>query len=113
MSYTLHFVCDPLDQTHGLTGGTYALGDTIDPWLNITYNYASHFRKFLGEGGIRSLYGKTAAEVVVQAEKAIEAMRGEPDSDYWAVTEGNAKAALLSLRDLAKLCPQHAVLDGD
>jgi hypothetical protein len=113
MSYDLHFDCGPLDQAHSLTGGTYAMGGTTEPWLNITYNYATHFQKFLGEGGIRSLYGKNAAEVVAHTEKAISAMDGEPDEDYWAATEGNAKAALMNLRDLAKLCPQDAVLDGD
>ena len=40
-------------------------------------------------------------------------MNGEPDQDYWKATEGNAKAALVSLRDLAALCPPQSVLVGD
>lgn len=113
MSYDLQFDCGPLPENHHVTGGTYAIGGTRDPRINITYNYGFHFRRFLGDGGIRSLYGKTAADVVAITTKAIEVMTGEPDDDYWAATEGNAKAALESLRNLAKHCPQDAVLSGD
>lgn len=113
MSYDLGFNCGPLDTTHNIKGGTYAMGGTTDPWMNITYNYALHFRKFLGDGGIRSLYGKPASDVIAITDKAIAAMTGEPDDDYWAATEGNAKAALMSLRELAMICPPDAVLDGD
>ena len=113
MSYDLGFDCGNLDASHEIKGGTYAMGGTSAPWLNITYNYSSHFQKFLGEGGIRSLYGKTAADVIVCTEKAIAAMSGDPSDNYWDATEGNAKAALESLRDIANLCPPDAVLDGD
>lgn len=113
MSYDLEFDCGPLPDDHDIRGGTFAMHGTTSPCLNITYNYASHFAKFLGEDGIRSLYGKTAAEVIVHTEKAISQMVGSPSDDYWDATEGNAKAALTSLRDLAILCPKSSILSGD
>ena len=58
MSYDIR-LCDPVthetlevDSPHLMAGGTYALGGTTELWLNVTYNYARHYR-CLGERGIR------------------------------------------------------------
>lgn len=111
MSYDMRFDCGPIDH-HGIKGGTYALGGTCDPSINITYNYSQFFYAHW-PSGIRELYGKTAKDVVREIERVLPKMSGSPDSDYWASTEGNAKAALIGLRDLANLCPEDSVLSGD
>ena len=112
MSYDMSFDCGPIAH-HEISGGTYAMGGTTDPAFNITYNYAPHFYRLWPEAGIRALYGKGAGEVVGILNAAIPQLTGEPDSDYWAPTEGNAKAALINLRDLASACPPDAILNGD
>ena len=86
MSYDVHFDCDDLEIPHNLKGGTYALGGTTQPCLNITYNYSRHFYNTLGEDGIRSLYGKTASEIIPILDKAIERLGTERAADYWAAT---------------------------
>ena len=112
MSYDLHFDCGPIEP-HNISGGTYAPGGTADPWFNVTYNYADHFYRLWPNGGIRSLYSMTARQVVEELDSRIPDLNGEPDRDYWAPTEGNAKAALLGLRELAASCPPHSILSGD
>lgn len=112
MSHDLAFDCD-LESPHYIKGGIYTMGGTIRPELNITYNYGRILARFLGAGGVRSLYGKTAAEVIERLDEVIPKMSGKPDNDYWAATEGNARQALVNLRDLAALCPPEAILNGD
>lgn len=112
MSYDMSFDCGPIDR-HNISGGTYALGGTSEPWFNITYNYSPFFYRLWPEKGIRGLYGMTAKQVVEELDRRIPELSGRPVDDYWAATEGNAKAALLGLRALAASCPPDAVLDGD
>lgn len=118
MSYDLYLV-DPVtrhviefEEPIGIHGGTYQLGGTTTAWLNITYNYSPYFYSFMGEGGIRRLYGMSGRDSITLLDAAIDRMTGEPDSDYWAATEGNAKAALLNARRLAELCPA-GIWEGD
>lgn len=113
MSYDLEFDCGPLAERHDITGGTYALGGTTDPHLNITYNYHKTFYRLWPEDGIRHLYGMTAQEVINEINARLPEVVGEPDQDYWAATEGNARVALVNLRDLAALCPPDSKLSGD
>lgn len=75
MSYDIR-LCDPVthetlevDSPHLMAGGTYALGGTTELWLNVTYNYARHYR-CLGERGIREIYGKTGAESIPMLKAA-------------------------------------------
>lgn len=100
---------DPADQPRG---GTYALGSTSEAWLNITYNYAPHFYRTMGEKGIRTIYGMTAEESIPLLEQAIASLGDDVDPDYWKPTEGNAKATLVGLLGMARLRP-HAVWSGD
>lgn len=100
------------DDEHDLAGGTYCVGGTHEAWLNITYNYASHFRKVLGENGIRTIYGMTAAESMPLIENAIAQLGDDVSERYWDSTEGNAKAALQDLLTLARMRPD-AVWNGD
>jgi hypothetical protein len=88
-----------------LRGGTYVLGGTPEAWLNVTYNYAPHFYRVMGEKGIRSIYGLTGLESIAVLDAAIDQLGDEVDEDYWQPTEGNAKAALRNLRLLATLAP--------
>jgi hypothetical protein len=100
------------EERHQLKGGTYEAGGSHEAWLNVTYNYSEHLSRVLEEKGIRVLYGKTGKDSVPILKKAISKMKGVPDRDYWAATEGNAKKALQNLLALAKMAPQ-GVWDGD
>lgn len=118
MSYDISLV-DPvskkvldLDTPHHMRGGTYAVGGTTEASLNVTYNYSKHFIRVLGDGGIRSLYGKSAVDSIPMLEKAIAQLGDDISEDYWEPTEGNAKRALLQLYTLAKMRPD-GVWDGD
>ena len=118
MSYSIHLL-DPqtkeviqFSEPHHLAGGTYAIGGTEEAWLNITYNYAPHFFRVLGEGGIRSLYGKTGREAIPILEEAISKLGDDINADYWRPTEGNAKSALKNLMVLCSLAP-HGIVGGD
>lgn len=118
MSYDIKLV-DPvtrevlqLTDPHQMTGGTYSLGGTKDAWLNVTWNYGVHFRRVLGEKGIRSIYGMTGADSIPVLEAAAAMLGDDVDSNYWAPTEGNAKQSLLGLLALAKMRPD-GVWEGD
>lgn len=118
MSYDIS-LCDPdtgkvveLRRPHGCRGGTYAVGGTNEAWLNVTYNYAKHFYRVLGDKGLRGIYGMTGADSVPILTAAIEKLENDVDDDYWKATEGNARHALEDLRALALMAP-HAVWDGD
>ena len=102
-----------VEHPHEITGGTYALGGTRNLWLNVTYNYAPHFYRTIDpEKGIRAIYGLTGEESIPLFNASLEQLADDYDQDYWAPTEGNAKAALLGLREFARLRPD-GVWEGD
>ena len=101
-----------LDVPHQMKGGTYQVGGCPEASLNITYNYAPIYTECFGEKGIRFLYGKNAADTIPILEEAIDALGDDVNPDYWAATEGNAKAALRQLVALAKMRPD-GVWAGD
>lgn len=118
MSYDIDLI-DPVtketlqsDVKHDIRGGTYAVGGTTDLSLNITYNYGVHFRRVIGENGIRTIYGMTGADSIPLLNSAIEQLADDVSDDYWAATEGNAKRSLYQLIALAKLHPD-GVWSGD
>lgn len=118
MSYDIDLT-DPItgevletEEKHDIRGGTYMMGGTTRLHLNVTYNYARHFSRVLGEEGIRSLYGKTGAESIPLLKKAIEELGNDVDDDYWKPTEGNAKRALHGLLAFAQMRPD-GVWKGD
>lgn len=118
MSYDI-YLNDPvtgspikLDAPHQMRGGTYTVGDTTTAWLNVTYNYAKHYRRVMGEKGIRTIYGMTGAESIPVLKAAIDGLGDDVDPDYWESTEGNAKRALCNLLALAQMRPD-GVWDGD
>lgn len=118
MSYDMHFEVEPgktyeLPEPLDLRGGTYAAGGTTEAWLNITYNYGEHFYAALGDGGLRSLYGRRANEIREILPPAISQLGTEQHSDYWTATPGNAGHALQNLLTLACAVPDHAILRGD
>lgn len=100
------------DEIHGVNGGTMVMGGTSELWLNVTYNYGRIFYRLMGEKGIRTIYGMTGAESVPVLEAAIAQLGDDVHADYWAATEGNAKAALNGLLVFARLQPE-GVWDGD
>ena len=117
MSYDIYLV-DPVtkqvlhaDTPHRIAGGTYAIGGTNQMWLNVTYNYAPHFRGF-GPEGIRELYGKSGAESIPLIEAVIAVLGDDKSDDYWEPTEGNAKTALYGLLALARMRPD-GIWQGD
>lgn len=95
-----------------IRGGTYQMGGTTEAWLNITYNYSKHFYGFWKDG-IRSLYGKTAIEVIEEIEKVLPKLKDDISNDYWEATDGNVKKSLKNLLELAKSCPKSSIMDGD
>jgi hypothetical protein len=101
-----------LDSPHHMKGGTYAIGGTTLMELNITYNYGQHYRKVLGEEGIRTIYGLSGVDSIPILEKGISQLGDDVVDDYWDATEGNAKAALIQLLTLAKMRPD-GVWRGD
>lgn len=118
MSYDIS-LCDPVthetlmvDQPHQIRGGMYAVGGTSEAWLNITYNYASHFYRVLGDKGIRTIYGMTGAESIPVLKAAADQLNDDVSEDYWEPTEGNAKRALFGLIAQAQLRPD-GVWEGD
>jgi len=101
-----------LDDTHHIKGSNYVIGGTRDAWLSVTYNYSKHFRKVMGDDGIRTIYSMTGAESIPVIEDAISQLGDDATDDYWESTEGNAKKALKGLLVFAKLRPD-GVWDGD
>lgn len=101
-----------VDEPHHIRGGTYAIGGTTECWLNITWNYAKHFYRVMGEKGIRSIYGMSGAESIPVLKKAISELGDDVSSNYWDGTEGNAKKALYGLLALAQMRPD-GIWDGD
>jgi hypothetical protein len=97
---------------HHIRGGTYAMNGTSEAWLNVTYNYAQHFYRTLGERGIRRIYGMTGMESIPILANAAAQLGDDYSDDYWDATEGNAKRALLNLISLASAAP-HGVWHGD
>lgn len=118
MSYDIELV-DPitrktleLDEPHHMRGGTYCVGGTTKAHLNATYNYAKHFYRVLGTGGIRTIYGMTGAESIPILKAAADQLGDDVDDDYWKGTEGNARRAILQLLALARMRPD-GVWEGD
>lgn len=118
MSYDI-YLNDPvtgevieLDTPHHMRGGTYCVGGEIRAHLNVTYNYATHFTRVLGVGGIRSIYGITGASSIATLKRAANMLSDDVDEDYWKPTEGNAKRALLQLVALAEMRPD-GIWSGD
>lgn len=118
MSYDI-YLGDPVtgetlhaDTEHHVRGGTYAFGGTDELWLNITWNYGKHYRRVMGEKGIRTIYGMTGAESTSVLKAAIDALGDDVHDDYWEPTEGNAKRALHGLLAFAQMRPD-GVWKGD
>lgn len=70
MSYDIRLI-DPVtreaieaEAPHLMQGGTYVQGGTAELWLNVTYNYGKHYRRVMGDDGIRTIYGMTGAESI-------------------------------------------------
>lgn len=96
---------EPIEVTQVPTGGTYRAYDgPQEAWFNMTFNYSQHIYKVL-EGGIPGLDGKLVRDTIPQILEAEGRLEGEPDPDYWAPTEGNAKKALKGLLMLAVQAP--------
>ena len=100
------------NEPHQIKGGTFAVDGTTEAWLNITYNYAEHFYRTMGENGIRSIYGLSGADSIPIIENAISQLADDVSEDYWEPTEGNAKHALYGLLEFAQLRPD-GIWDGD
>lgn len=118
MSYDIHLNCEPFETPQYEVGGTYAVGGTAEPWLNITYNYALHFYRVLGGKGIRTIYGMSALESMPVLSAAMDKLDDDVNpNNYWDATEGNAKAALQSLLRIAMQAVNEgkgdALWDGD
>jgi len=101
-----------LEEPHQMRGGTYCIGGSSTAEINITYNYARHYYRVMGEQGLRTIYGKTGAESISIIKEAVSKLGDDVDDDYWKGTEGNAKRALLQCLALANMRPD-GVWSGD
>ena len=107
-------------ENHDIKGGTYAVGGTNQAHLNITCNYYKFFQKYINEKeGIVFLGGIKVIDSIKILNEAISKMKYDGEfigydgncqpiiindtDDYWKSTEGNAKKALVDLRELALL----------
>lgn len=114
MSYDVEF-CDPvsggiieLDIPHQMRGGTYCVGGTTLLELNVTYNYSKNYAPH--NFHLTDLRGKTAAEVIPELQRVIDALGDDvDDNDYWHATDGNAKRALCQLLAMAKMRPDAVI----
>lgn len=76
MSYGIYLRCPvareaiEAEAPHLMQGGTYAQGGTTELWLNVAYSYGRHYRRVMGEEGIRAIYGMTGAESIPILEAA-------------------------------------------
>jgi len=119
MSYDIR-LCDPvtnetieLTYRHYKIRGTCKDGGKNEAWLNITCNYSPHFYRIIDEDkGIRAIYGMTGAQSIKILSEAVSKLGDDTCSNYWEPTEGNAKAALLKLIELAEMHPD-GIWDGD
>jgi hypothetical protein len=94
-------------------GGTQVLGGTRATILNITYNYAHWYYKYLSpRKGLRWLYGKTGKQCIKRLEEAVKKLGTKTNNDYWKDTKGNAGFALNILLKWAKEFPE-GVFNGD
>lgn len=110
MSYDIRLLDDHgsvirLPERHDLRGGRYLVGGTDEAYLNVTYNYVDHFRRVLGEKGIRWLHGRRASATVTKLQEAVIVLGVDRKGDYWESTPGHAGAALADLLRLAGLAP--------
>lgn len=118
MSYDIYLI-DPVtrktiefETPHQVKGGTYIIGGTSIAWLNITYNYGSHYYRVFGDKGVRTIYGMTGTESIPILKDAISKLGDKTSSDYWTPTEGNAKKALYGLLAFAQIRPD-GIWEGD
>ena len=96
-------------------GGTYVKGGITKAELNVTYNYAWFWYKFLDkEKGIHFLTDKKAKDCIKKMEKCIHELI-TPEcfgdgrrkyTDYWSPTAGNACHAMKILLKWAKQYPE-------
>lgn len=122
------------DQPHQMRGGMYAVGGTLEMWINVTYNYAYWCYKpgvFAATDqeskGIRTIYGMAGAESIPVLKKAIKALESmsEDISDeerreceeqgatgYWMPTRQNAIKPLYQLLAFAQMRPD-GIWEGD
>lgn len=126
-----------VETDHGQIGGTYqtvarpqkrtligrapdtaGLGDgpeftyrpiTTHAELNVTFNYARHYRKVWGFS-LEELDNMIVARVRPLLEQAVRELGTDTDPDYWAALPGNAGAAALSLWLIMEDCDDDHVV---
>lgn len=113
MGYTLEYQdksgeCIRLENLHFVRGSIYPIGGTDEVSLDVTFNYSKILtplakEKFGVDRWVDLMYGKTSHEAVKPLRVLLSMLEGEPDDDYWAITEGNARAAIKNLIYLCEL----------
>lgn len=113
MSYDIYFK-DPvskhtiqLKEKHFMQGGTYALGGTVEMWLNVTFNYSENYSKH--KFNIKDLNGKSAVDCIPELERVISELGDDVHPDYWKPTDGNAKRALIQILTMCKMRPDSII----
>lgn len=73
-------------------------------YLNLTYNYSSILQKiFDNKDGIYILNNKKVSRTIDKIQNAINKLNNQMNKNYWDVSEGNVKFALLKLYQIALL----------
>jgi hypothetical protein len=98
-------------------GGTYVMGGSTDPSLNITYNYGPILHKVLyggevpkdGDTGLPALHALTVRQslpliqvAIVALDRIIESEGAGSTEDYWACTNANVRKVLINLEAWTK-----------
>jgi hypothetical protein len=76
----------PVAVDHFIEGGTLSVQGSHFAEVNVTYNYARHFK-------FKELNGLVAGDTIPLLSEAVARLGTERDMDYWQPTEGNAGAA--------------------
>ena len=116
MSYDIEFK-DPNGNLYEVLkphfGGTYQSGGNTETEINITYNYCWLYYGYMGEKGIRELYGKTGAECIDLLKSVCDMFKYHfTCKNYWKATPGNCVAPLKILLGWCEKWPE-GVFSGD
>ena len=94
-----------IEEPHFMYGCNYQIGGSKELALSVTYNYSPIYKKVMGNKGINIINGKTGLESIKIFEDAIVQLNDNVSSNYWDVTEGNAKRPLIQLKTMAEMRP--------
>jgi hypothetical protein len=88
-----------------LCSATYPIGGSTECWMSMTFNYGTILRRIFPPDGIHQFHDMVAEASIPLLVDGITQLKWDVSNDYWEATEGNVKAALLSMITLALIRP--------